>query len=116
MKYFIKNFLLISSNSVRLTSFVPIGTSVKYGSFKLSFGKPFALIGTATWLNDSAPFHVFGEDLQVLWFDKRMKFLNNGVVQDKITFKSVYYCWNFLPKPNVCRALDVPKKKRIKKS
>jgi hypothetical protein len=30
-------------------------------------------------------------------FEERMKFLNNGVVQNKITFNSNYYCWNFLP-------------------
>lgn len=65
----------------------------------LSFNKPFALLMALTWLNDSAPKQLFAErDLQLLMFDKRIKFLNHGVVQDKITFSSAYYCWNFLPK------------------
>jgi hypothetical protein len=42
-----------------------------------------------TWLNDSAPKILFMEkDLQLLMFDKRMKFYNNGIVNDKITFSS----------------------------
>lgn len=65
----------------------------------LSFNKPFALIMSNTWLNDSAPKKLFKDkDLQLLMFEQRMKFENNGVVQDKITFSSSYYCWNFLPK------------------
>lgn len=65
----------------------------------LSFNKPFALIMSNTWLNDSAPKQLFKDkDLQLLMFDKRMKFMNNGEVQNKITFSSSYYCWNFLPK------------------
>ena len=65
----------------------------------LSFNKPFALIMSNTWLNDSAPKQLFkNKDLQLLMFDKRMKFKNNGEIQNKITFSSSYYCWNFLPK------------------
>lgn len=65
----------------------------------LSFNKPFVLIMSNTWLNDSAPKQLFKDkDLQLLMFDKRMKFMNNGEVQNKITFSSSYYCWNFLPK------------------
>lgn len=65
----------------------------------LSFNKPFALIMSNTWLNDSTPKQLFKDkDLQLLMFDKRMKFMNNGEVQNKITFSSSYYCWNFLPK------------------
>lgn len=46
----------------------------------LSFNKPFALIMSNTWLNDSAPKQLFKDkDLQLLMFDKRMKFENNGV-------------------------------------
>lgn len=62
----------------------------------LSFNKPFALIMSNTWLNDSAPKQLFkNKDLQLLMFDKRMKFKNNGEIQNKITFSSSYYCWNF---------------------
>jgi hypothetical protein len=65
----------------------------------LSFGKPFALIMSNTWLNDSAPKVLFKDkDLQLLMFRNRIKFLNNGVVNNKITFSSSFYCWNFLPK------------------
>lgn len=65
----------------------------------LSFNKPFALIMSNTWLNDSAPKQLFKEkELQLLMFDKRMKFLNKGVINNKITFSSSYYCYNFLPK------------------
>ena len=82
----------------------------------LSFEKPFALIMTNTWLNDSAPKKLFKDkDLQLLMFEQRMKFENNGVVQDKITFSSSYYCWNFLPKQIIMEVLDIPKKKRTTK-
>ena len=72
----------------------------------LSFNKPFALLMALTWLNDSAPKQLFIEkDLQLLMFDKRIKFLNHGVVQNKITFSSAYYCWNFLPKQIIMEEL-----------
>lgn len=72
----------------------------------LNFGKPFALIMSNTWLNDAAPKQLFkNKDLQLLMFDKRMKFFNNGIVQNKITFSSSYYCWNFLPKQIIMEEL-----------
>lgn len=65
----------------------------------LSFNKPFALIMSNTWLNDSAPKQLFKDkDLQLLMFDKRMKFENKGIINNKITFSSSYYCYDFLPK------------------
>lgn len=74
----------------------------------LSFNKSFALIMGNTWLNDSAPKQLFKDkDLQLLMFDKRMKFSNNGVIQNKITFSSSYYCWNFLPKQIIMEELKV---------
>lgn len=73
----------------------------------LSFNKPFALLMALTWLNDSAPKQLFMEkDLQLLMFDKRMKFKNNGEIQNKITFSSAYYCWNFLPKQIIMEKLE----------
>ncbi len=61
----------------------------------LSFGKPFALLMSNTWLNDAAPKRLFKDkDLQLLMFDKRIKFDN----RNKITFSSSYFCFNFLPK------------------
>ena len=74
----------------------------------LSFNKPFALIMSNTWLNDSAPKQLFkNKDLQSLMFDKRMKFKNNGEIQNKITFSSSYYCWNFLPKQIIMEELKI---------
>lgn len=66
----------------------------------LSFNKPFALIMSNTWLNDSAPKQLFKDkELQLLMFEKRMKFVKpDGTIENKITFSSSYYCWNFLPK------------------
>lgn len=74
----------------------------------LSFNKPFALIMSNTWLNDSAPKQLFKDkDLQLLMFDKRMKFLNNREIQNKITFSSSYYCYNFLPKQIIMEELKI---------
>ena len=77
----------------------------------LSFNKPFALIMTNTWLNDSAPKQLFHDkDLQLLMFDKRMKFTNpDGRENNKITFSSSYYCWNFLPKQIIMEELTIPR-------
>lgn len=73
----------------------------------LSFNKPFALIMSNTWLNDAAPKKIFAEkDLQLLMFDKRMKFINNGVINNKITFSSSYYCYKFLPKQIIMEELS----------
>ena len=73
----------------------------------LSFGKPFALIMSNTWLNDSAPKQLFAEkDLQLLMFDKRIEFIQqDGKKANKITFSSSYYCYNFLPKQIVMKVL-----------
>ena len=63
----------------------------------LSLGKPFALIMANTWLNDAAPIQLFGDSMQLMLFEKRIKYTVNGVVQNKITFASSFYCWNLLP-------------------
>lgn len=71
----------------------------------LSFGKPFALLMSLTWLNDSAPKVLFEDkDLELLMFDRRIKFKGCG---DKITFSSGYYCWGVLPKQIIMRRLKV---------
>ena len=75
----------------------------------LSFDKPFALIMSNTWLNDTAPKMIFlreNKQLQLLLFDKRMLFKNGGVVQKKITFSSSYYCYDFLPKDLIVEVLE----------
>lgn len=77
----------------------------------LSFGKPFALIMSNTWLNDSAPKQLFKEkDLQLLMFEQRMKFLNNGTIDNKITFSSSYFCYQFLPKQIIMESFEESEK------
>ena len=73
----------------------------------LSFNKPFALIMSNTWLNDSAPKQLFAErDLQMLMFDKRIEFVQaDSKRSNKVTFSSSYYCWNFLPKQIIMETL-----------
>ena len=79
----------------------------------LSFNKPFALIMSNTWLNDSAPKQLFkNKDLQLLMFEQRMKFKNNGKVQNKITFSSSYFCYNFLPKQIIMDTLEIDTRKK----
>lgn len=69
----------------------------------LSFNKPFALLMTNTWLNDSAPKQLFKDkDLQLLMFEQRIQFDD----QNKITFSSSYYCWNLLPKQIIMERLN----------
>lgn len=77
----------------------------------LSFDKPFALLTSNTWWNDAAPYNLFKDkELQILTFNKRMKFLNNGVVENKITFLSAYWCYKLLPKQIIFEELEIPKK------
>ena len=75
----------------------------------LSFNKPFALLMMNTWLNDAAPKQLFmDKQLQLLMFDKRIKFMNNGVLSNKITFSSSYYCYNLLPRDLIIERLVEP--------
>lgn len=84
----------------------PFTNKRKFFERALSFNKPFALIGPMTWFNDSAIPKMFKEkNLELLIFDKRMRFLNNGIVNKKITFSSAYICHNFLPKQIVFEEL-----------
>lgn len=86
----------------------PFTNKRKFFERALSFIKPFALIMTNTWLNDAAPKQLFKDkDLQLLLFDKRMKFLNNDTTQHKITFSSSYYCYEFLPKQIIIETLTI---------
>lgn len=78
----------------------------------LSFNKPFALLMSNTWLNDAAPKQLFKEkQLQLLMFEERIKFKNNGAVENKITFSSSYYCYNLLPKDIIMESLFKNKEK-----
>ena len=93
----------------------PFTNKRKFFERALSFHKPFALIMTNTWLNDSAPKQLFKDkDLQLLMFDKRMKFISpDGRANDKITFSSSYYCWNFLPKQIIIKELAITESESI---
>jgi len=78
----------------------------RYFERAISFGKPFALLMTNTWLNDAAPKQLFKDiGLQLLMFDKRIEYLNTGG-SGKITFSSSYFCRDFLPESIVIRYLD----------
>lgn len=73
----------------------------------LSFDKPFALIMSNTWLNDSAPKQLFRDkQLELLMFEQRMLFNNRGIIDKRITFSSSYYCHNFLPKQIIIEKLE----------
>jgi hypothetical protein len=101
-----KNWDIIISNP-------PFTKKRKYFERALSFNKPFALIMANTWLNDAAPKQIFKDkDLQLLMFDKRMKFISpDGRDNSKITFSSSYFCWNFLPKQIIMKELNIKNSK-----
>ena len=80
----------------------------KFFERALSFGKPFALLAPITWLNDSAPKKLFGDEMQILMFDKRICFDGKGKT---INFSSAYFCKDFLPQQIVCRELKKGKSK-----
>lgn len=50
----------------------------KRGIFEraISLGKPFMLLMSNTWLNDSAPKQIFGNELELLMFDRRIEFVD----------------------------------------
>lgn len=73
----------------------------------LSFDKPFALMAPNTWWNDAAPAQIFKDkDLQILSFDKRIRFSVDGKTENKITFMTAYWCYNFLPQQIVFEHLN----------
>jgi hypothetical protein len=77
----------------------------------LSFQKPMALLMSNTWLNDKYSKWVFfeaGRTMELLMFDRRIKFLNNGKQENKITFSSSYFCSDFLPRQIVIKPLNEP--------
>jgi len=84
----------------------PFTNKRKFFERAISFGKPFALLMTNTWLNDAAPKNLFMDiDLQLLMFDRRMLYERKGKIDKKITFSSSYFCYNFLPKQIIMEKL-----------
>ena len=87
----------------------PFKNKRKFFERALSFKKPICLLMTLAWLNDRYSKQVFidaGVQMQLLMFDKRIKFENpDGRPNDKITFSSGYYCTNFLPRDIVLEEL-----------
>lgn len=77
----------------------------------LSFNIPIAFLMTMAWMNDSGPVNAFlgaGRQMQLLQFDKRIKFeRGNGEAQKGITFGSGYYCADFLPNDLIQEKLGV---------
>lgn len=73
----------------------------------LSFNKPFALIMSNTWLNDSAPKKLFKDkDLQLLMFIERINFLKQDYSENgRPPFSSSFYCYNLLPKQIIMESL-----------
>lgn len=87
----------------------PFTDKRKYFERALSFKKPFALLMTNAWLNDKYSKWVFKEadrDMQLLMFDKRIHFEQNGETKKKTAFSSSYYCSDFLPKQIILEELD----------
>ena len=64
----------------------------------LSFKKPFALVGPASWLNDSGCYDLF-KDIKLQLFMSRTRptfFRNWEKVWKMISFKAIYFCFDFL--------------------
>lgn len=71
----------------------------------IDFNKPFCLLMTLTWLNDSAPQMIFrNKGLQLLMFEKRMTFKNQD--KKRINYSSAYYCRGFLPESIIIRDFE----------
>jgi hypothetical protein len=91
----------------------PFSNKRKIFERAMSFGKPFALLMTATWLNDSALNHIFSNErpFQILKPDKRIEYIRqNGYYASSPTFLSLYYCYNFLPQSIMFCSIQKPKK------
>lgn len=68
------------------------------------FGKPFMLLMTAQWLNDSTPTRLYSKykkDLQLLHFNRRVEFIHTTGPAKKIPFKSLFFCCDVLDKGNI---------------
>jgi len=75
----------------------------------LELNKPFLLLAPCTWFNDSALSSLFedGKEMQILFFNKRIKFKNNGIIQNKITFASCFIGKGILPRQIIFEKLNI---------
>jgi hypothetical protein len=72
----------------------------------ISFGKPFGLLMSNLWLNDTTPTKLFKDkELQILMFDKRIQY----DYSNRIPFGSSYFCWDLLPKQIIFEELELIK-------
>ena len=78
----------------------------------MELGKPFMLLMSNTWLNDSAPKQVLGNEMELLMFDKRIEFIGTDgeVCKKGITFSSSYYCRGVLSRAIICEKLEKTEK------
>lgn len=85
----------------------PFTKKKEYFQRVMSFNKPFALIMSIVWLNDKAPKDIFfDKQLQLLMFDKRMRFINpEGEKMGNPSFSSAYFCYDFLPQDLIIERL-----------
>ena len=75
----------------------------------LSFNKPFALLMSNLWLNDKASKFVYklaNREMQLLFFDKKIHFIRNGVIDKRTSFSSSFFCCDFLSSQIVIKELD----------
>lgn len=86
----------------------PFTNKAKIFQRALYLGKPFLLLAPCTWFNDSAIYRLFKEkEMQIMFFDKRVKFENSGIVQNKITFASCYLGLDILSKQIIFEKIKI---------
>lgn len=84
----------------------PFSIKVKVFERCLSFRKPFALLMSNFWLNNSAPYKLFkDQEVEFMFFDKRVQYNNKGGAP----FGSSYVCHKILPKQIVFENLKADK-------
>lgn len=84
----------------------PFTNKKKIFTHCLKLNKPFGLLMSVLWLNDSAPANLCREkELQLLLFNKRVQYNE----QNKIPFASSYFCHNLLPRQIIFEELKVIK-------
>ena len=80
----------------------------------IGFNKPFALLSPASWINDGGVYNVFKDKkMQLIIPDKRARFFNeNGCIGKSPSFKSIYYCLDFLQNKDI-EWFELDRKKEV---